>query len=195
MTLSDYYAPILGSSLGGALGYAIRQKPTDLVVGLGAGGVLGWLIKSQMQIGDSPKIADGNPNAPSKLPANIPAPPVGRPEIPQEAELLFAGQSPDPACVGLYRSYYGVHDWNEDPNGVPHPVWDLIGRWHGSFLTSHMIPWMDQFYGQGYDCHYNYGVWAVSPGAAQASACQMGGSFKQVGRSRFDCGMGPVAKG
>jgi hypothetical protein len=58
-----------------------------------------------------------------------------------------------------------------------------------------MVPYLDQVYGQGHDCQYNYGVWAVSPGAAEAALCKIGGSFRQVGRSRIDCGLGPVAKG
>lgn len=196
MNASDWYAPALGGALVGVAGYAIRQRGTDLAVGAGGGVLLGMLFNASRDLKSTQTtggVVAGNPNAPSKLPGNVPPPPVGRPELPAEAEAMFAGQSPSPDCIGIYRSYYGVQDWNEDANGVPRPVWDLLGRWDGNFFTAGMIPYLDQFYGTGYGCTYNLGVWAVSPGAAAATKCAAGGSFVQVGKSRFDCGLPPVA--
>jgi hypothetical protein len=194
MNASDFYAPAVGGALAGVAGYAIRQRGTDMLVGAGGGVVLGLLFNASRDLkATQGKPLAGNPNAPSKPPTNVPPPPVGRPEIPVQAEQMFGAQSPDPSCFGIYRSYYGVHDWNEDENGVPRPVWDMLGRWHGDFFAQQMIPYLDQFYGSGYACAYNKGVWAVSPGAAHGSACAVGGSFVQVGQSRADCGLPPVA--
>lgn len=196
MNLSDIYAPAAFGALGGVVGYALRTGNTSpflpIVAGAGGGVAVGLIanaMRAESKGGAGPELSD-NPNAPKALPMAVPPPPDGRPIIPAQAEAMFGAQAPDPQCFGAWRSYYGVHAWNEGPDGLPNPVWDLLGRWQGNLLTTQMLPFLDQFYGTGYGCTYNKGVWAV---AGASDTCPAGSSFVQVGKSRADCGLPPVA--